>query len=88
MVNYNVKQKSIITWRHDGFPSVKMEHLFVRVFKGSPKFWLTGGDVFNKQQRLHDAIGFNKIVSWFVQGGFARALAGLKMEVLFPQKKP
>ena len=34
MVNY----KSIITCRHGGFLWVKMEHLFVRVFGGSPTF--------------------------------------------------
>ncbi len=37
-----------------------MEPLFVRVFGGSPTFWLTGGDVLNEQQRTCDAIGFNK----------------------------
>jgi len=42
----------------------------MRVFGGSPQFWLTGGDVLNKRQRSHDAIGFNKNASRFAQGGF------------------
>ena len=45
-----------------------MEHLFLRVFLGSPKFWLTGGDELNKEQQLRNAIGFNKNASRFVWG--------------------
>ena len=64
-----------------------MEHLFVRVFGGSPKFWLTGGDLLNERQQSCDAVGFNKIASRFTQGGFARALAGSKMKKKNPAKK-
>ena len=32
-----------------------MEHLFVRVFGGSPQFWLTGGDVLNERAMPSDS---------------------------------
>ncbi len=35
------------------FPLAKVEDLFMRVFLGSPKIWLTGGDESNKWQRGH-----------------------------------
>jgi hypothetical protein len=55
-----VKNCTIISCRHGGFSLAKMEDLFMRVFLGSPRFWLTGGDVLNKWHRLRNAVGFNK----------------------------
>ncbi len=45
-----VKNGIIIVCRHGSFPLAKMEDLFVRVFLGSPKIWLMGGDESNKLQ--------------------------------------
>ena len=64
-----------------------MEHLFVRVFGGSPQFWLTGGDVLNKQQQSRDAVGFNKIASRFEQGGFILRWRGRKSTIFVSRKK-
>ena len=61
----------------------------MRVFGGSPQFWLTGGDVLNERQRSRDAVGFNKIASRFVRGGLARVprWQGQKWKIFFPAKK-
>jgi hypothetical protein len=48
-----VENGTIIACRHGSFPLAKTEDLFVRVFLGSPKIWLTGGDESNKWQRGH-----------------------------------
>ena len=82
-----VKNRTIIYCRHGGFLLAKMDYLFVRVFGGSPQFWLMGGDVLNEQQQLQDAVRFNKNDSRFMRGGFAHALGGSKMEDFFSCKK-
>jgi hypothetical protein len=48
MLGKVVKNGTITSHRHGSFPLAKMEHHFVRVFLGSPKFWLTGGDESNE----------------------------------------
>ena len=64
-----------------------MEHLFVRVFGGSPQFWLTGGDVLNEHAMPSDSTKL--LCRRFKRGGFVRALAGSKMEdFCFLLKKP
>ena len=50
MLGEVVENGTIIACRHGSFPLAKMEDLFVRVFLGSPKIWLTGGDESNKWQ--------------------------------------
>ena len=82
-----VKNCTIISCRHGGFPLAKMEHLFVRVFRGSPQFWLMGGDVLNERQRLRDAVGFNKIASRFARGGFILRWRGQKSTIFVSRKK-
>ena len=52
----------------------------MRVFGGSPTFWLMGGDVLNKCAVPLDSTKL--LHSRFTQGGFAHALAGSKMEDL------
>ena len=73
-----VKNGTIISCRHGGFLLAKMEHLFVRVFGGSPQFWITGGDVLNERQRSRNAVGFNKIASRFAWGQFVQRWRGQK----------
>ncbi len=57
-----------------------MEHLFMRVFGGSPQFWLTGGDVLNKRAMPSDStkllVDLRKV-----------ALAGLKIYDFVSRKK-
>ncbi len=53
MLGEVVENGTIIACRHGSFPLAKMEDLFVRVFLGSPKIWLTGGDGSNKWQQGH-----------------------------------
>ena len=82
-----VKNRTIISCRHGGFPLAKMEDLFMRVFSGSPRFWLTGGDVLNERQRSRDAIGFNKNASGFARGGFISRWRGQKSTIFVSRKK-
>ena len=67
-----------------------MEGLFVRVFLGSHKFCLTGGDVLNEQQQLRNAIGFNKNAKVYDLGGEGSFIVGgVKIkDFCFPPKKP
>jgi hypothetical protein len=50
MLGKVVKNGTIIACRHGSFALAKMEDLFVRVFLGSPKIWLTRGVESNKWQ--------------------------------------
>ena len=63
-----------------------MEHLFVRVFGGSPQFWLTGGDVLNKRAMPLDS---TKLLVDLRKEGLLRAhVGGVKNgKFLFPAKK-
>ena len=87
MLNQMVKNCTITSCRHGGFPWAKMEDLFMRVFGGSPQFWLTGGDVLNEQQRSCDAIRFNKNASRFARGGFISRWRGQKSTIFVSHKK-
>ena len=82
-----VKNCTITSCRHGGFPWAKMEDLFMRVFGGSPTFWLTGGDVLNEQQRSCDAIGLNKNASRIARGGFISRWRGQKSTIFVSRKK-
>jgi hypothetical protein len=53
MLGEVVKNGTIIACRHGIFPLAEMEDLFMRVFLGSPKIWLMGGDESNKWQQGH-----------------------------------
>ena len=64
-----------------------MEHLFLRVFLGSPKFWLTGRDVLNEQQQSRNAVGFNKNASQFAWGGFVQRWRGQKSTIFVSYTK-
>ncbi len=74
-----------MTCRHGGFALAKMEHLFVRVFGGSPQFWPTGGDVLNEHAMPSDStkllVDLRKEVSFCV-GGVKN------LDFCFPLKKP
>jgi hypothetical protein len=53
MLGEVARNGTITSRRHGSFPLAKIEHHFVRVFLGSPKFCLTGGDELKEWHRAH-----------------------------------
>ena len=67
-----------------------MEDLFVRVFLGSPKIWLTRGDVSNKWQLAHQWFRIKELLGlWnkLTRAMFCSVVAGKKNLMFFPARK-